>query len=105
MCVMFLYLVKPHIVPFTFGDEPLMAGSHQSLHCTVDEGDLPLSIRWIFHGQELSSQMEIETAKLGKRTNFLTIESLAPFHMGNYTCMASNPAGSTNHTAQLVIRG
>jgi len=33
------------------------------------------------------------------------IESLAPFHMGNYTCTASNAAGSTNHTASLTIRG
>jgi hypothetical protein len=97
--------VKPHIVPFSFGDEPLMAGSHQTLHCTVDEGDLPLSIRWIFHGQELSSQMGIETAKFGKRTNMLMIESLAPFHIGDYTCMASNAAGQTNHTSTLSIRG
>jgi len=100
-----ILLVKPHIVPFTFGDEPLMSGSHITIHCTVDEGDLPLSISWIFHGQELSSQMGIETAKLGKRTNFLTIESIAQMHMGQYTCLASNPAGSTNHTASLTIRG
>jgi len=71
----------------------------------MDEGDLPLSISWIFHGQELSSQMGFETAKFGKRTNMLMIESLAPFHMGNYTCMASNSAGSANHTALLTIRG
>jgi len=68
-------------------------------------GDLPLSIRWIFHGQELSSKMGIETTKFGKRTNILTIENIAPFHMGNYTCVASNHAGSTNYTVPLVVRG
>jgi len=68
-------------------------------------GDLPLSIRWIFHGQELSSKMGIETTKIGKRTNILTIENIAPFHMGNYTCVASNDAGATNYTVPLVVRG
>lgn len=78
---------SPRIVPFSFGpgEEALNAGTHATLQCSVDQGDMPLSLQWIFHGKELSSQMGIETAKFGKRTNMLTIESLAPFHAGNYT--------------------
>jgi len=97
--------VPPRIVPFSFGDEPLEAGSHASLQCSVDQGDLPLSISWIFHGQELSSQMGIETVRIGKRNNLLTVESIAPFHAGSYTCVVSNKAGSVNHTADLIVRG
>ena len=83
----------------------MMAGSHASITCTVDEGDLPLTITWTFHGRDLSSQMGIETTKVGKRTNILSIESLAPFHMGNFTCTATNLVGVTNYTAELTIRG
>ncbi len=80
----FIITVPPHIVPFSFGegDEPVQSGSHTSLQCFVDQGDSPLTISWIFHGQELSSQMGIETTKIGKRNNLLSIESIAPFHAG-----------------------
>jgi len=45
-----------------------------------NQGDLPMTITWIFHGQELSSQMGIETSKFGKRSNILSIESVAAMH-------------------------
>lgn len=96
--------VAPKIVPFAFEDE-LEAGSHASLQCSVEQGDTPLSISWIFHGQELSSQMGIETVRIGKRNNLLTIESIAPFHAGKFTCLVSNLAGSTNHSTILIVRG
>lgn len=83
----------------------MRAGSHATLQCSVIEGDLPMTISWIFHGRDLSSQMGIETVKIGKRLNVLTIESVAAFHMGNYTCVATNGAGSENYTAELVVRG
>ncbi|ODN02698.1 Hemicentin-1 [Orchesella cincta] len=95
--------VAPRIIPFTFGDEPLQAGEFKSLDCTIAEGDLPLSITWIFHGQQLSSQMGINTVRIGKRTNLLTIDAVAASHMGNYTCSASNSVASTNYTAQLTV--
>lgn len=97
--------MAPRIIPFTFGDEPLQAGEFQTLHCTVAEGDLPLTITWIFHGQQLSSQMGISTMRIGKRTNLLTIDSVAASHVGNYTCVASNAVATTNFTAQLKVHG
>lgn len=41
--------VPPRIVGFTFGDEPLEAGSHSSLQCLADQGDTPLSITWVYN--------------------------------------------------------
>ncbi|GIX88408.1 down syndrome cell adhesion molecule-like protein Dscam2, partial [Caerostris darwini] len=35
----------------------------------------------------------------------LVFESLAPEHRGNYTCVASNAAGTMSHTAPMVIHG
>jgi hypothetical protein len=97
--------VAPRITPFSFGEEPLPAGEYQTLECSVAEGDLPLTIKWIFHGIELASQMGINTVRIGKRTNLLTIDSVAASHMGNYTCVASNEISSTNYTTQLKVHG
>ena len=83
----------------------MQAGEHATLQCSVAEGDLPLTVSWIFHGRELSSQMGIETTRLGKRTNILTIDAVAAAHTGNYTCVATNPVGSTNYTAELIVSG
>ncbi len=81
------------------------AGEFKTLDCTVAEGDLPLTITWIFHGQQLSSQMGINTMRIGKRTNLLTIDAVASSHMGNYTCVASNNVSTKNYTAQLKVHG
>ncbi|CAL8111483.1 unnamed protein product [Orchesella dallaii] len=99
-------MVPPHIVPFSFGEDdyPKQAGTHTSLQCLVDQGDTPLTINWVFHGKELSSQMGVETTKIGKRNNLLSIESIAPFHAGTYTCVATNKAGQTNYSAVLVVQ-
>lgn len=98
--------VPPWIHPFSFGDEPLTAGQQATLQCIV-EGDLPLNINWVIHGHELSSQMGVDTVRIGKRINLLTIDSVAAFHVGNYTCAASNPHFnySSNFTAELKVRG
>lgn len=95
-------------MPFSFGvleGDPLRYGEHATLQCNVMEGDLPVSISWIFHGRELSSQMGIETVKIGKRINLLEIDAVAASHTGNYTCVATNGAGSTNFTAELIVQG
>lgn len=97
--------MAPRIIPFSFGDEPLQAGEFKTLDCTVAEGDLPLTITWIFHGQQLSSQMGINTVRIGKRTNLLTIDAVAASHVGDYTCVASNSVASTNFSAQLQVHG
>ena len=105
---LFFSLVLPRIMPFSFGvdaEDPLQYGEHATLQCSVVEGDLPLKITWVFHGRELSSQEGIETTRLGKRANILSIESVSAAHTGNYTCVATNAAGASNYTAELVVQG
>lgn len=97
--------VSPKIMPFTFGDDPLHAGQSATLQCTVSEGDLPLNIFWTFNSEPISSHMEISTAKIGRRVNVLTVESVAGHHAGNYTCRGENSAGIASYTAQLAVNG
>lgn len=97
--------MPPKIVPFSFGDEPFTSGDSAHTVCAAAEGDLPMDINWVFHGQKYSSMMGITTTKVGARSNMLQIESVAAAHSGNYTCTARNNAGTRNYTAVLVVFG
>lgn len=92
-------------MPFSFGEGSLTSGQPVAIQCTVLEGDLPLTLRWAFHGQELSSQMGIAIIKAGARVSILTIDAVAAGHSGDYTCTASNAAASVNYTASLAVNG
>ena len=73
--------------------------------CYVAKGDLPLSIKWLFRGRDIYSRLGVVTSKMGDRSSFLSIPSVTAENSGNYTCVASNSAGSFNHTAVLNVFG
>lgn len=97
--------VKPHIAPFSFGDEPSHMDQFISINCAVTDGDLPLNILWTFNNQPITPDMDVSASKLGKRTSVLTIDSVNGHHSGNYTCHGTNNAGSTSHTTELKVIG
>lgn len=97
--------VPPQIMPFSFGEEFLTSGQPVAVQCFALEGDLPITFRWAFHGQELSSQMGISIFKAGPRISILTIDAIAAGHSGAFTCTASNNASTTNFTAVLAVNG
>ncbi|XP_060864202.1 cell adhesion molecule Dscam2 isoform X18 [Metopolophium dirhodum] len=96
-------MVRPKILPFSFGDTPSNAGNTVQVACTVSEGDKPLRISWNFYGEELSSNMGVSTMPVGESMNALFISSVAPSNRGNYTCVAQNSAGLDSFTAQLLV--
>lgn len=75
------------------------------MNCHVSKGDQPVKITWTFNGHELTSRLEIVTQKIGTRTSLLTISNVKEQHAGNYTCTATNAAGSINHTAIVYVKG
>ncbi|XP_014244429.1 Down syndrome cell adhesion molecule-like protein Dscam2 isoform X5 [Cimex lectularius] len=95
-------MVLPHIIPFSL-DEDINNGESAQLNCHVSKGDKPLKITWSFHGEELSSHLGIITTKLGDRSSILTITSAMAAHTGNYTCTATNNAGSTSYTTSILV--
>ncbi|XP_063871341.1 cell adhesion molecule Dscam1-like [Scylla paramamosain] len=46
----------------------------------------------------------VSVQKLGDRFSLLSFTSLCPRHSGNYTCVATNSAGSTMYTDALIVR-
>ena len=98
-------VAPPSIVPFTFGRPVIDSGDFAQLICVVSSGDMPISITWSLKGQELNSGPDITTTMLGQRTSMLTIASVSYLHIGQYTCRATNPAGSVTHSTMLSVNG
>lgn len=99
--------VPPQILPFEFGDEPANAGDMASISCAVSKGDQPLNITWIFNGQVISklNDLGIVLTNVNRKTSILNIDSVNGIHRGTYYCVATNFAGSVNHSALLEVNG
>ena len=98
-------LEPPSIVPFSFGRDVVDSGEFAQLTCVVSKGDMPITITWSLKGQDLNSGPSITTTMVGTRTSMLIISSVDYSHIGEYTCRASNPAGSVTHAAKLNVNG
>lgn len=102
----FCKTVSPQIGAFSFGNEPVNAGDIVSILCIVPKGDLPMDIQWMFQNEPIDSKRDdIVMADSGKRGKQLTIEAVGASHAGEYTCVASNIAGSTTRSALLDVNG
>ena len=81
------------------------SGDFAQLTCAVSRGDLPITITWSLKGQELNSGPSVTTTMIGTRTSMLIISDVDYTHIGEYTCRATNPAGSVTHAAELNVNG
>lgn len=96
--------VVPHIKPFEL-DEAVFAGESVHLDCHVSKGDTPLSIEWSFNGRPVARVPGVSTTALGSRASVLSLAAATGGHSGNYTCTATNRAGSASHSATLNVIG
>ena len=90
---------------FSFGEEPLNAGDTASVQCVITKGDLPLEITFMFQATAIVPSQDIVISETGKRAKQLTIDYVGARHAGEYTCVASNIAGSTSRSAILEVNG
>lgn len=98
--------MAPQIVPFSFGEGPVNADELASLSCAISKGDFPLELIWNFNGVPIPPERtDIAISDNSKRVKHLTIEAVAAKHSGEYTCVASNSAGSTSHSTILNVNG
>lgn len=112
----FAVAVAPQLAPFTFGDEAANAGEMATVQCAVIKGDLPIDIIWSFNdrvidiangafGEHNYDNPDIVISRSSKRASQLTIESVAARHAGEYSCTASNTAGTATHSSVLSVNG
>lgn len=83
----------------------MLEGILARITCVVSRGDHPLSFTWVKDGRLITPDLGITVRTFDEYSVVLTINNVTSKHNGNYTCIANNPAGSANHTAQLVVNG
>lgn len=80
-----------------------------AISCQILEGDLPIAFRWEKNGQPVTSSPYapngIITRRMDEYSASLVIEHITSLHSGNYTCIASNVAGSERFTVPLTVNG
>lgn len=99
------FLEPPLLVPFQFPSETVDEGSYVQIGCSVIKGDEPLQISWSLQGDVISSDPSITTTMLGTRSSILIISQVGYRHAGDYSCRATNKAGSNTHSATLRVNG
>ncbi|KAG1672088.1 Down syndrome cell adhesion molecule-like protein Dscam2 [Nymphon striatum] len=73
------------------------------LMCSAIKGDSPIAFTWKFNSQPLPDNRGLMVTKHSD-VSLLMIPSVQIVHQGNYTCIASNEAGSANKTAKVTVR-
>jgi len=102
---LFLFPVPPKILPFTFGKRPLNEGELVTVPCAVSTGDTPVMLRWLFNGQKITPRMRITVVPLGVKNVILSVGSVQASHVGQYTCIAENYAGTYEYSANMTVNG
>ncbi|VVC97977.1 unnamed protein product [Leptidea sinapis] len=100
-------LVQPKILPIQPLTNLLREGMRAAISCQILEGDLPIAFRWEKNGQPVTSSpyapSGIMTRRMDEYSASLVIEHITSLHSGNYTCIASNVAGSERFTVPLTV--
>ena len=91
-------------MPINFGSQEFLDGDMAQSNCVLQKGDKPLAISWLFNEQPLLNTDEIQILRVG-RSSILTIDPVSGHHQGNYTCVASNPAGRMATSTKLIVNG
>lgn len=97
--------VSPRIAPFKMAEKSVNWGESVSAVCTLVSGDAPLDITWALNGIAIDGNDPPISITTTKRNSLISIESASPRHAGEYTCVASNAAGSTSYSAELTVNG
>lgn len=81
------------------------AGEFANLQCIVPTGDLPLTIRWSYPGEEMGGSSGVIAKKVADRVSMLMMSALTAKHAGDYVCTAENAAGTSFYSTLLTVNG
>ncbi|KAG8199382.1 hypothetical protein JTE90_000252 [Oedothorax gibbosus] len=101
--VSFHIMAPPVVEPFSF-PQALSEGKRATVTCVVSSGDLPIHVSWVKDGHPLPDSLRASISTVNEFTSTLSFSSVSQIHNGNYTCIASNPVASRNHTASMLVK-
>lgn len=96
-------LVPPRIMPIQAMTNLLREGMRAAISCQILEGDLPVSFRWERNNKQILGTGNELIRRLDEYSTSLVIEKISSDYSGNYTCTASNVAGSEKFTVPLTV--
>ncbi|KFM72782.1 Down syndrome cell adhesion molecule-like protein 1, partial [Stegodyphus mimosarum] len=70
--------------------------------CVVIKGDPPMRFHWLKNGQTFLAHGDT-TVQTFEDTSIVTFKKVVSTDRGQYTCVATNVAASTNRTSQLIV--
>ncbi|XP_064480697.1 cell adhesion molecule Dscam1-like isoform X2 [Ornithodoros turicata] len=98
--------VKPTIEPFSYPPS-IREGQRASVMCTVSSGDMPINITWYRDGEPIGpanpQTRGILVSTVADYSSTLHFKSVRLEYRGNYTCVASNDAGTVSYSTTMVI--
>lgn len=99
-----VFSVAPKIFMMSPVGNTVESGVDIRLMCVVMQGDPPITFQWMKEDRRVDAvagvrvySEELSSSIFFSRTNGT--------HTGNYTCMASNPLGSTLVTTEILVNG
>ncbi|CAG9840565.1 unnamed protein product [Diabrotica balteata] len=85
-------------------EEEVNSGDMAQVSCSISKGDTPMTFAWMFRGVPIKQAKGINIGSFGSRSSVLNIESVSWQNAGNYTCLVSNRAGISSHSAELLVK-
>ncbi|KAH9364291.1 hypothetical protein HPB48_008471 [Haemaphysalis longicornis] len=93
----------PRLQPFAFPKDHL-PGQTLAVTCIASQGAQPLHFAWLKDGRPFAANGRKAISKMvTESVSVLTVTDVGPADIGNYTCRATNAAGSDSFTAPLVV--
>lgn len=69
------------------------------------KGDVPVNISWSFNNIPLAATERTTVVRLSQKVSTLSIDGADASHIGLYTCVAKNGAGSDSSSTYLHVNG
>nr|XP_037290515.1 titin-like [Rhipicephalus microplus] len=94
----------PKVQPFVFPRESVL-GETLLVTCVANRGTQPMQFTWLKNGVALKEGDKATPKMFTESVSALSIRDVGAEDVANYSCRASNSAGSDSYTAELVVTG
>lgn len=76
------------------------------MYCLLTKGDVPIDIKWSINNRPVvNNENGLTILKMSARLSTLSIESISSKHRGVFKCIATNAAGSSEYSTELMVNG